>query len=378
MDRLITSTPPGGFPLVLDDLRWFLGQTGQSEGIYQALNNLLRLFGDNFIIRGAVANFATDTITEGWIMFDGELLKVDAHNIGFNTHFRKVITFDSAGDKKAQNGADIRAYQVNRGVVNATSGNLSADPTNITNRFEHKIVPAIRDEVNSAATQINKGLIEIATQAEADTGTDDTRAITPKKLDVVQEGKIDIVSPVTTGNLVKLKSDGSIEESSTPASQVSANVTNIGNLDVNKLDKSLFSSSWASISFSALTAISNISSIDSGSILFLAIEKLRILNFNIELTLSGSYDFDDSIEFDLPTPAFNATHEHRSVGYWDTVVPGVDKFGTISFHVGETASNRIKMLDRGGIKNVAGTPTFKFLEGADQVNIRGQLIMKVN
>lgn len=377
MNRLVTSTV-GGFPLVLDDIRFFLGQSGQSEGIYQALNNLLRTFGDDFIIQGAIANFTTKTITEGWIMFDGELLKVDAHNIGTNTHFSKVITFDSAGDKKARNGVDIRAYQINRGVVNTTSGSLLADPTGINNRLKHKIIPTVRDELLSAATQINKGLIEIATQAEADTGTDDTRAITPKKLDVVQAGKIDIVSPVTTGNLVKLKSDGSIEESSTPASQVGANVTNIANLDINKLDKSLFSSSWASISFSALTAISNILSIDSGSILFLAIEKLRILNFNIELTLSGSYDFDDSIEFDLPTPAFNATHEHRSVGYWDTVVPGVDKFGTISFHVGETASNRIKMLDRGGIKNVGGTPTFKFLEGFDKVNIRGQLIMKVN
>lgn len=180
MDRLITSTPPGGFPLVLDDLRWFLGQVGQSESIYQALDNLLRLFGDNFVVQGIVISGSSPNfqITEGWIILDGELLKVDAQtNIDTATDgfFNKVITFDPAGDKKAQNGSDIRAYQINRGVVSGLTGSLAFGGV----RYEDLIIPAIRDRLNSIATQIQSGLIEIATQAETLAGIDPTRALTP-------------------------------------------------------------------------------------------------------------------------------------------------------------------------------------------------------
>ena len=173
MNRLIT-TSVGGFPKVLDDLRWFLGQAIGNQGIYQALNNLLRLFGDNFIVQGATLP-GDGTILEGWVMLDGELLKVDLHSPGADTFFTKVTTFDPAGDKKAQNGSDIQAYQINRAVVNAGSGNLPLAGV----RFEDQIIPAIRDQTNSKATQIQNGLIEIATQAETLAGTDSTRALSP-------------------------------------------------------------------------------------------------------------------------------------------------------------------------------------------------------
>lgn len=172
MNRLIT-TSVGGYPLVLDDVRFLLGQSAGNQGIYQALNNLLRVFGDNFIIQGAREDLGE--VSEGWIMLDGELLKVDAHNIGSFLFYEKVTTFAPAGNKKAQNGSDIQAYQVNRGVVNQASGSLAVNG----DRYEDLIIPTIRDRVNSAATQIQKGLIEIATQTETLAGIDLTRALTP-------------------------------------------------------------------------------------------------------------------------------------------------------------------------------------------------------
>jgi len=97
-DRLLT-TGTGGFPLVLDDLRFFLGQaTSGNHGIYQMLNNSLREYGDNFIVQGVVNSGTTPNIaiTEGWIMLAGELVKVDAQT-GIDTtsedSFTKVITF---------------------------------------------------------------------------------------------------------------------------------------------------------------------------------------------------------------------------------------------------------------------------------------------
>lgn len=121
----------GGMPFVLNDFRWFLGQiVVGNQGIYAALNNLLRGFGDDFIVQGCTLGGVSGayTLTEGWIMLGGELLKVDAQaafNEAINSKFIKVTTYDSAGDKQMRNGATAQTYQVNRGVISGTSGNLA-------------------------------------------------------------------------------------------------------------------------------------------------------------------------------------------------------------------------------------------------------------
>ncbi len=131
MDKLKTSAV-GGFPFVLDDIRQFLGRLSGSQGIYQAFNNLLRGFGDNFIVQGAVASGSSPNvaITEGWVILDGELVKVDAQT-GINTStdnkFVKVTTFDSRGNKAFQNGSIEDTYEKNRAVVQGTTGNLDFD-----------------------------------------------------------------------------------------------------------------------------------------------------------------------------------------------------------------------------------------------------------
>lgn len=128
-DRLIT-TGNGGHPWVLNDFRWALGQIAAgNQGIYQAINNMLRGFGDNFIVQGVVASGTTPNIaiTEGWIMLAGELLKVDAQT-GIDTtsedSFTKVTTNDTTGAKTYLNGATVQTYQKNRGVVDSLAGTL--------------------------------------------------------------------------------------------------------------------------------------------------------------------------------------------------------------------------------------------------------------
>ena len=132
MDKLKTISV-GGFPLVLDDLRWFFGRLGSpNEGIYQAFNNILRGFGDNQILQGVVVSGVTPNvaITEGWVILDGELLKVDADS-GINTTtdntFIKDPTspFDSRGNKEFLNGSTAGTYEKNRAVVQGTVGNLA-------------------------------------------------------------------------------------------------------------------------------------------------------------------------------------------------------------------------------------------------------------
>ena len=131
MNKLKT-TGLGGFPFVLDDIRQFLGRLSGSEGIYQAFNNILGGFGDNFIVQGVVASGSSPNvaITEGWLLLDGEFIKVDAQT-GIDTttdnKFVKKTTFDPRGNKTFQNGTIEDTYEINRAVVEGTSGNLAFD-----------------------------------------------------------------------------------------------------------------------------------------------------------------------------------------------------------------------------------------------------------
>lgn len=132
MDKLRLSGV-GGFPLILDDLQFLLGRlSSPDEGIYPALNNLLRGFGDNFIVQGVVASGTSPNvaITAGWVLLDGELVKVDAQT-GINTttdnKFEKVTTFDPRGAKTFLNSSINETYEKNRAVVQGTSGNLDFD-----------------------------------------------------------------------------------------------------------------------------------------------------------------------------------------------------------------------------------------------------------
>lgn len=130
MDRLKT-TDNGGFPLRLDDFRWMLGQAS-NHGIYEALNNMLRGFGDNFVVQGCTVSGTSPNvaITEGWIMLSGELLKVDAQssiNTTTDNTFVKQTTFDAAGNKTFQDLSTNDTYQKDRGVVSGTGGTLAHD-----------------------------------------------------------------------------------------------------------------------------------------------------------------------------------------------------------------------------------------------------------
>ena len=184
MDKIL-SQANGGFPLVLNDIRQFLGQAGADDhGIYQALNNILQGFDTNFIVQGCVVSGTSPNvaITEGWILLDGELLKVDAQtgiNTTTNNKFVKVITFDSAGNKDFQNGSNVDTYQKNRGVVQGLVGNLDFDDHRINEHvkiqsdgfeqaaYEDKS-PLILDGINESLTLLGKGNLIRVSLADGD------------------------------------------------------------------------------------------------------------------------------------------------------------------------------------------------------------------
>lgn len=114
MNTLLSFT--GGKPdFNIDDMLW------NEEATRAGLNDVFRAFGDNYIIYGVTG---TTSITAGYVMLDGEMLKVDAHTKS-STHFAKVITYDAGGDATFNDGVARKTWQKNRATISTGSGNLA-------------------------------------------------------------------------------------------------------------------------------------------------------------------------------------------------------------------------------------------------------------
>lgn len=156
----------GGLPHTLNDFRQFLGRLDvPSEGIYQAFNNMLGGFGTDFIVQGCVVSGSTGafSITEGWILLNSELIKVDAQgpfDEVVDGTFIKVTTFDSRGTKTFLNGSINETYEKNRGIISGTGGTLDFNGKTF---FSLTNQAAFRDDTPSEQplVTLNKKVIEI-------------------------------------------------------------------------------------------------------------------------------------------------------------------------------------------------------------------------
>jgi len=155
MNKLIT-TSNGGIPIVLDDLRWFLGQSLSDSGMYQALNGILVGFGTDYIVSGCTV--AGSDISDGWIMLDGELLKVDAHTKS-DSYYVKTTSYDSSGLKTLESGSTANTYEKNRGVCSASSGTLMYNSPTLNNILKGGIITTITTpgtyDIDNYSTIIN-------------------------------------------------------------------------------------------------------------------------------------------------------------------------------------------------------------------------------
>ncbi len=132
MDILATLAN-GGLPITLDDFRWMDGQL-TNQGIIATMEGMLvGEAGDDFIISGCVVTGSnpTKTLTAGWILLGGEILRVDAISATLDTstndfYVKATSTFDAAGDKTALNGTSVQMYEKKRATITASSGNLTS------------------------------------------------------------------------------------------------------------------------------------------------------------------------------------------------------------------------------------------------------------
>lgn len=131
MDKFLSNFQ-GGLPLNLDDFRWFLSQSS-NKGIYAYFDELQRDFGNDLILQGCVVTGSNPnkSLTEGWILLGGEVLKVDAIagtlDTSTDSHYIKFTTFDASGQKTLRNSQVVQTYEKARGKLDGTSGDLKFD-----------------------------------------------------------------------------------------------------------------------------------------------------------------------------------------------------------------------------------------------------------
>ncbi len=122
MNKLLTNIN-GGFPFVLDDLRF---NDAAYRDAFKAVMKAFDINGtDRFIIAGCevTSNLTTHNIAPGWIYYDGEIYAVDAQSIqiqvgpGAGYYFEPIITYDPAGNKTFEDGTQHDTYEVRKAKV---------------------------------------------------------------------------------------------------------------------------------------------------------------------------------------------------------------------------------------------------------------------
>jgi len=165
MDKLVVPTPSNDVPFNWDDLDFFLGQEAYSKGLYQAIENILKAYGNNFIIYG-VEKSGVDELTAGFVMLDGEILAVDQH-VSSGSYFEKVTTNNPDGAKQTNLGGVVNIYKKNRAYAYGTG----SPPTSNTLKSPYSISAGnpkrLADIVNGSyvTEKINTGAWDMDTSA---------------------------------------------------------------------------------------------------------------------------------------------------------------------------------------------------------------------
>lgn len=126
MNKLLTNIN-GGFPFVLDDIRFNdVAYRDAFKGILEAFNIPSN---GRYIISGCeITQTGTPVpthwqISAGYIFYDGEIYPVDAHSIqiqlgqGMDYYWQPVISYDAAGLKTFEDGLQHDTYEVRKAKV---------------------------------------------------------------------------------------------------------------------------------------------------------------------------------------------------------------------------------------------------------------------
>ncbi len=172
MDKLIFSAQ--GFPGAIELLEFL------ESASHDQINALVKALGNNVIFDGVVDNEGNSSA--GWIVYNNEILPFEASATGETVVIVETVTEAAYDSSQTGNFNQILPVWKKR---KAKFGN--AGDAGVVASFTFDTLTRVRslktlDGLLQQATEETLGLIEIATQAEANTTDNDTHALTPKKL----------------------------------------------------------------------------------------------------------------------------------------------------------------------------------------------------
>lgn len=165
MNKINVPSPSNGIRLYWDDINYLLGFGSYNSGVYNAFVGILKAWGDNYIVQGCT-DLGSNVVSAGWIMLDGELLKVDQHT-STDSYFEKITETNTTGDRDDSLGNSVNVYQQLRATATAATGNLTKTGVRL---------------IDFSATDSRAGKIRIATQAEVNALSLTDVAMTPGRM----------------------------------------------------------------------------------------------------------------------------------------------------------------------------------------------------
>jgi hypothetical protein len=121
MNKLLIPNPSRGIDFGWEILEFLLGATGITGGLHDVVQNLMRTYGDNFIVYGCTV--VGSNVSAGLVMLNGELLVVDAHT-KTNDYFVKVTTNETTWTIQDLDGNTQNILKKNRATLSGASGSL--------------------------------------------------------------------------------------------------------------------------------------------------------------------------------------------------------------------------------------------------------------
>ena len=255
--------PSKGIPLNWNIIGFLLGNGSYTTGVKQSIEGILSGYGDNFIVSGL--EYSAPAVQEGWVFLDGELLKVDGYvPPGSLSYYEKSVETDTVGNTQDASGGSVNMAKVNKAVVTSTPTNLEESFTGNPERIGDKITELLGDW-----SETSKGVAQIATTAEAEAATDDTKGMTPAKVVDTIQGSTLARADTSNFGVNRLSTDAELK----------ANTTN------RVVTPSNFNQSWTA---ATLTAGSGISTVNSGFRYLTLGDGIMLVNMNITINTAGS------------------------------------------------------------------------------------------
>lgn len=172
MDKLIISAQ--GFPGA-NELLEFLESASHDQ-----INAIVKALGNNVIFDGVVDTEGNSSA--GWIIYNNEILPFEASATGETVVIIETVTEAAYDSSQTGNFNQILPVWKKRKAKFGDPGDAGVVASFAFNTLTRARSLQTLDGLLQQATEETLGLVEIATQTEANTTDNDTHALTPKKL----------------------------------------------------------------------------------------------------------------------------------------------------------------------------------------------------